>query len=455
MNDFITTSVFELFKIGPGPSSSHTIGPMKAALRFRRCAAALPGDLQARAHTLLVTLYGSLSATGRGHGTDKAILAGLLGAMPETVDPQWLRSLLREPGETYTLDFESFQVEFTARHLLWGLVNHNFAYSNTIDFELLDVEGRILLDQRYYSVGGGFIRWDGWQPESQRLPAYPYTKMKELLGYLEQSGLSLPEFILRNEMAISRAARTAVLEGIDRILEAMDAEVSRGLSTEGVLPGAVGLRRKAPVVLQRASSASFLDQRMIRLNAYCLAASEENAAGNRVVTAPTSGACGVIPGLIYWLRHDGKQPVEKLREGLLAAAAVGFLVKHNASISGAEVGCQGEVGAASAMGAALLAQVFGLAPERLAAAAEIALEHHLGMTCDPVGGYVQIPCIERNAMGAAKAYNSFLLASACDPSAQKVSFDVVVETMWRTGRDMSTRYKETSEGGLALSLTHC
>ncbi|MDX2111478.1 MAG: L-serine ammonia-lyase [Verrucomicrobiota bacterium] len=453
----MTTSVFELFKIGPGPSSSHTIGPMLAALRFQSAAAALPIEALTNAFSLRVSFYGSLSATGRGHGTDRAVLAGLMRQEPETVDPVWLRSLLPETRKYYPITIGPRTISFSRDDILWGPVAHPFPYSNTIDFELLTRHTKTVLGQRYYSTGGGFIRWDGWTSATNTQPEFPYHTMKGLTEQLVAADLSLPDLILRNEAALTGSAPAQIREKLNHILSAMEDEVRRGLATTGSLPGPIGLQRKAPGLLSHASlPASLLaDPRLVALNAYALAASEENAAGNRVVTAPTSGACGVLPGIIYWLRHDWNVPTPKLHRGLLAAAAIGFLIKHNASISGAEVGCQGEVGAASAMGAALLAQVQDATPAVVAAAAEIALEHHLGMTCDPVGGYLQIPCIERNAMGAVKAYNSSLMALAGNPLNQKIPLDTVISTMLRTGRDMNTRYKETSLGGLALSQTEC
>lgn len=450
----ITTSLFDLFKIGPGPSSSHTIGPMRAAGRFRRQVLSRAAAWRERALRLEAILYGSLSATGRGHGTSQAVLAGLLGHEPETVDPDWLRQIWNAPDASYALGWGPHLATFRAEDIQYGPVSHPFPFSNTLDFALWG-EDRLLFGERYYSTGGGFIRWEGWTPPELGQPVHPYRTMEELGRVAGARRMPLPDLVLENECAITGATPQAVWERLEKMIRTMEESVERGLHEDGWLPGPIHLRRKAPVLFRSAQGGAVGDPSLVRLNAYCMAASEENAAGQRVVTAPTSGACGVLPGLVHWLREDRNLTEDKIREGMLAAGAVGFLIKHNASISGAEVGCQGEVGAASAMGAALLAQAHGASLEVVANAAEIALEHHLGMTCDPVGGLVQIPCIERNAMGAAKAWNAFLLAQAGDPSCQKVSLDLVIATMLRTGLDMSSRYKETSQGGLALSLTHC
>ena len=273
---------------------------------------------------------------------------------------------------------------------------------------------------------------------------------------MRAKNISIPDLVLENETAITGAGPEEIFKRLDRILAVMDKAVDRGLNTRGILPGSIGLSRKAAGILERsAGMGGQAEKALVDLDAWAMAVGEENAAGHIVVTAPTLGSCGVIPAVIRFLTVYGRQTAGPIRRGLLTAAAVGFLIKHNASIAGADVGCQGEIGAASAMAAAMMAETRGYGPEIAASAAEIAMEHHLGLTCDPVGGYVQIPCIERNAMGAVKAYNSFLLASAGDPCRQKVSFDKVVEVMLATGRDMSNKYKETSQGGLAASLPAC
>ncbi|RIV20418.1 L-serine ammonia-lyase [Fibrisoma montanum] len=453
----ITTSVFDLFKVGPGPSSSHTIGPMKAAFDFRQRIGVLPAEQQQRADAIHIYLYGSLSATGKGHGTDRAIVAGLLGWQPETTDPDALLTLLKDLAAHYDVAVGERTLGVGPQHIHFEKKRYESAYANTMVLRLTAGED-VLLEEEYYSIGGGFILRKG-EPEAGPAaipPPYPYGTMNELKALLTAHKLTLDELMLRNEIALTGRSRSEVNQRIDQILEFMHRAVRRGLRQKGELPGSIRLRRKAPVLYQQAKGlAHSSDSFLIFLNAYCLAASEENAAGGIVVTAPTSGASGVIPGLTYLARHHFHYDRATLRAGMLAAAAVGFLVKHNASISGAEMGCMGEIGTASAMGAAFLAQCAGKPIEAIEAAAEIGIEHHLGMTCDPIGGYVQIPCIERNAMGAVKAYNAFLLATSGAASMQKISLDSVIKVMKATGRDMSTKYKETSEAGLALSATEC
>jgi L-serine dehydratase len=452
----ITTSVFDLFKIGPGPSSSHTIGPMKAGYDFlqRIQHQDFPSGSGVK---IEIHLYGSLSATGKGHGTDRAVIAGVLGWLPETVDPVAFTSLLKNPEQEYPVQLVNRTVPVTASSVVFQRVKYNSPHPNTVIFKLL-IDGFCIHEEEYYSVGGGFIIRKGETPSSQEgiVPPYPYSTMKELKAHLSTHQISLTEMLLANEQAVSGLDRKTVYKKIDDILDTMHRSVKRGLKSRGELPGTIRLKRKAPVLFSQAkNSASASDSFMVFLNAYCMAASEENAAGNMVVTAPTSGASGVIPGVTYLLKYHYHYDKQKIREGMLAAAAVGFLIKHNASISGAEMGCMGEIGSASAMAAAMLAHCAGKSISTIEVAAEIAIEHHLGMTCDPIGGYVQIPCIERNAMGAVKAYNAYLIASSGNPTDQKISLDSVIKVMRATGRDMSKKYKETSEAGLALSATEC
>ncbi|QIP16435.1 L-serine ammonia-lyase [Spirosoma aureum] len=455
----ITTSVFDLFKVGPGPSSSHTIGPMKAAFDFRQRLTDLQTDLQQQADAIHVHLYGSLSATGKGHGTDRAVVAGLLGWQPETTDPDKLLDLLRDPAQVYAIPVGNRTLSIGPQQIHFERVRYDSPYHNTMVLRLADGDDT-LFSEEYYSVGGGFIIRKG-EPEiapgSLSVP-YPYGTMTELKAQLITHKITLDELMLANEAALTGRNRTEINQRLDQILDFMHKAVRRGLRHKGILPGSIKLSRKAPILFQQAKGMSqSSDSFLIFLNAYCLAASEENAAGGIVVTAPTSGASGVIPGLTYLAKHHFHYDKATLRSGMLAAAAIGFLVKHNASISGAEMGCMGEIGTASAMGAAFLtrcAQPNGTIGA-IEAAAEIGIEHHLGMTCDPIGGYVQIPCIERNAMGAVKAYNAFLLATSGAASFQKISLDSVIKVMKATGRDMSTKYKETSEAGLALSATEC
>ncbi|MBD2755302.1 L-serine ammonia-lyase [Spirosoma validum] len=456
---FITTSVFDLFKVGPGPSSSHTIGPMKAAFDFRQRLANLPVEQQQQADAIHIFLYGSLSATGKGHGTDRAIVAGLMGWQPETTDPNALLKLLRDPTTTYPVPVGDRTINVGSHQIHFERKRYDSPYANTMVLKLTSSEAT-LVEEEYYSIGGGFIIRKG-EPEvhaDQQTVPYPYGTMAALKQQLTDHNLTLDELLMANEMALTGRSRAEVNGRLDQILDFMHKAVRRGLKHKGTLPGSIKLSRKAPILFQQAKEMSqSTDSFLIFLNAYCLAASEENAAGGIVVTAPTSGASGVIPGLTYLAKHHFHYDRATLRSGMLAAAAIGFLVKHNASISGAEMGCMGEVGTASAMGAAFLTRCVQnqatIGP--IEAAAEIAIEHHLGMTCDPIGGYVQIPCIERNAMGAVKAYNAFLLATSGAASFQKISLDAVIKVMKATGRDMSTKYKETSEAGLALSATEC
>lgn len=455
----ITTSVFDLFKVGPGPSSSHTIGPMKAAYDFRQRLSALSATIQTQASSVHVLLYGSLSATGKGHGTDRAVVAGLLGWQPETTDPDALLALLKDSTVSYPVPVGSKTIMLEPQHIHFERKRYDSPYANTMVLQLRQNE-QVLYQEEYYSVGGGFIIRKGEPeatPDVQSVP-YPYSTMAELKAQLTTHNLRIEELIMDNEIALTGRSRTEVNQRLDQILDFMHRAVRRGLRHKGTLPGSIKLTRKAPILFRQAKGMSqSSDSFLIFLNAYCLAASEENAAGGIVVTAPTSGASGVIPGLTYLAKYHFHHDKATLRAGMLVAAAIGFLVKHNASISGAEMGCMGEIGTASAMGAAFLtrcAQPNG-SIQAIEAAAEIAIEHHLGMTCDPIGGYVQIPCIERNAMGAVKAYNAFLLATSGAASLQKISLDAVVKVMKATGRDMSTKYKETSEAGLALSATEC
>lgn len=452
----ITTSVFDLFKIGPGPSSSHTIGPMKAGYdfleRINRLDIPHGADLSIEIH-----LYGSLSATGKGHGTDRAVIGGILGWLPETVNPEAFTELLKNKEDVYLVKVGNREVKVNAESVVFQRVRYDSPHPNTVIFKLL-ADGTVFHEEEYYSVGGGFIirKGETKSAEAAAQPKYPYSTMKELKEHLLTNTISLTELMLANEEVLTGLNRKQIYKKIDDILDTMHKSVKRGLKQKGVLPGTIKLRRKAPVLYEQAkNSASTSDSFMVFLNAYCMAASEENAAGNMVVTAPTSGASGVIPGVTYLLKHHYHYNKQRIREGMLAAAAVGFLIKHNASISGAEMGCMGEIGSASAMAAAMLALCANKSINTIEVAAEIAIEHHLGMTCDPIGGYVQIPCIERNAMGAIKAYNAYLIASSGNPGDQKITLDSVIKVMRATGKDMSKKYKETSEAGLALSATEC
>ena len=452
----IETTLFDFFKIGPGPSSSHTMGPMKAARDFVTRCGALPPPSLAAARRVRVRLLGSLSATGAGHGTDAAVLAGLMGHEPSQCPAGLLGRLEETPDREHRIRLGDTSLNVSLRDVQHDAVLHDKPYSNTLIFSLQDEHGTLLFDREYYSVGGGFIQWKGWTPPERGKPVHPYATMRQLRLRLQETGLTLHELILENEGAITGVGRPAILEQLEDIMESMCDSVRRGLESQGALPGSLGVTRKARAIRDKAEKVPHAVDRFLgRVNAYAFAASEENASGGVIVTAPTCGAAGVMPALLYAMQHNLNIGGRALREGVLASAAVGFLAKHNAGIAGAEVGCQGEVGVASAMAAAMLAHARGNAVGVVENAAEIALEHHLGLTCDPVGGYVQIPCIERNAVGAVKAYNACLLAT-CEPEGHHmVSLDQVIRAMGETGREMNCKYKETSEGGLAVSMVEC
>jgi L-serine dehydratase len=445
----ITTSIFELLKIGPGPSSSHTIGPMKAGFDFYQLMQGLPAETLADAAGLQVFLYGSLAATGKGHGTDRAILAGLLGKSPEDCPPDFLDGLTLERGTKITLRAGERSLPFRATDMQFDAGRFDFPFSNTMIIRLSG-GGGIILEKEYYSVGGGFLQWKGWQESERGAPRYPYENAEQLWKQMKKHRLKLDELMLANEKAITGLNETEINRRLDRIIAVMEESVQRGVHTEGFLPGPIGLHRKAALFYQRAKGIPKSAERLlVYLCAYAFAAAEENAAGHIVVTAPTCGSAGVIPAVVSLLRRHYKLPIETVRRALLASVAVGFIAKQNASISGAEVGCQGEIGVASSMAAALVAFATDSGALIAENAAETALEHHLGMTCDPVKGYVQIPCIERNAMGAVKAYTAWLIAREGLPVWHIVGLDKAVEAMNLTGRDMKVEYRETSQGGLA------
>ena len=429
---------------------------MTAGRLFSKTCADLPREVLARAARIRVRLFGSLSATGAGHGTDAAVLAGLLGVRPEDCPSGYLTQLSSEPLKDHKVVLGVGSALVSLADIVHDAVVHNYPYSNTLVAELLDAGGGVLFEKAYYSVGGGFVQWDGWKAPELGEPVHPYSNMKELRNIVRTEGLNLYEIMLDNEMAITGASRTSILEGLNNILDRMEESVRHGLAGSGYLAGPLKVERKAHMLLERAhalhsSSGKFL----AGLNAYAFAASEENASGGVIVTAPTCGSAGVMPSLVYAMRHDLFIGDRAIREGFLAAAAVGFIAKHNASIAGAEVGCQGEIGVASAMAAAMLTDAQGNPSPYVENAAEVALEHHLGITCDPVGGYVQIPCIERNAMGAVKAFNAALISTGTSTEAHRVSLDAAIAAMAETGREMSHKFKETSMGGLAVSMVTC
>ncbi|SFS76859.1 L-serine dehydratase [Succinivibrio dextrinosolvens] len=452
----VETAIFDFFKVGPGPSSSHTIGPMKAGNDFYNKVSALPDEVISKAAAIEVTLLGSLSATGVGHGTDSAVLAGILGNIPEKCPGSVLQDIKQTPEKKYEVRIKNKAITVGLDSIKFGPVKHDSPYNNTMLITLLDANRNILFEVEYYSVGGGFIQWKGWKEEERGKPVHPYGTMRELHERLQETGLTMHELILENEMAITGLTRPQICEKLDELMDVMYDSVKRGLNNVGKLPGHLGVWRKAQAILEQYKTNNFeADRLMGKINSYAFAVSEENASGGVIVTAPTCGAAGVIPALLYAMRNDMSLGDRALREGLLASAAVGMLCKHNAGIAGAEVGCQGEIGVASSMAAAMLAHARGYDASVVENAAEIALEHHLGLTCDPVGGYVQIPCIERNAMGAIKAYNAVLLATAEKNTQHKVSLDAAIMAMNEIGRNMNIKFKETSAGGLAVSVVEC
>jgi L-serine dehydratase len=448
-------SIFDIFKIGIGPSSSHTLGPMKAAREFALRLASLAADVA----VVEVTLHGSLAYTGRGHGTDAAVVLGLAGWEPETIDPDAVEELLARTAEQKTLDILNVgPLDFDpAKHIVFEFGEELPRHTNGMHFVARSGHGEKLADEIYYSLGGGFIaRGNEPEPTAQSgEPKYLYDSGDSLLQLAADNGLSIAELVWQNETQWRESAE--VQQRIDTIWSAMESCIERGLRTEGVLPGSMSVTRRAPKLSKRLRSrgeASPLDA-MEWVNAYAIAVNEENAAGGRVVTSPTNGAAGIIPAVLkYYVRFVPNAGAEGVRTFLLTAGAIGILYKVNASISGAEMGCQGEVGVACSMAAAGLAAVLGGSNDHIEEAAEIGMEHNLGLTCDPIGGLVQIPCIERNAMGAVKAINAATLAMHGDGS-HKVTLDQVIETMRQTGLDMSSSYKETSQGGLAVNVPEC
>jgi L-serine dehydratase len=453
----VMTVVDEFYKVGPGPSSSHTIGPMRITYDFYQRCTKLPAAQLAKATGLKVHLYGSLSATGKGHGTERASLAGLVGKEPATVDPLFLDEMVAKPNQSYPVKLGEKTLNLTIADIIYDSPKGQFPHPNTMTCKLMGGD-KPIYELEYYSPGGGFYEWKGYTPPKKGQPKYPYATMKELRQHAERNNLSIAQVILANEIAVSGKSEEEIHAFLDKITNAMHATVKAGLSMkDDVLPGPIKLHSKAATVYARAQDDKYeSDQAIAMVSAFALAASEENARGHLVITAPTGGSAGVMPAIVYALLESKRKfPKEKLREGLLAGAGIGYLCKHNATLSGAEGGCQSEIGVASAMTAAFIAQVMDGSPQVIENAAESALEHHLGMTCDPVAGYVQVPCIERCAFGAVKAWTAFMIATNEIASRHRVDLDTTIKTLADTGRDMSTKYKETSEAGLAANLVLC
>jgi L-serine dehydratase len=453
----VMTTIDEFYKVGPGPSSSHTIGPMRITYDFYQRCLKLPADQLSKATAMKVNLYGSLSATGKGHGTERASLAGLVGKEPATVEPAFLDGLASNPDQTFTVKLGGKSLTVSLKDIIYDAPKGDFPHPNTMTCKLMAGDS-VLYEHEYYSVGGGFIEWKGYQPPKKGQPKYPYSTMKELLAHADAAKLSVAQVVMANEVAVSGKSEQEVAAFVDKINDVMVGIVKSGLSMPtGVLPGPIKLKTKAGEVYKRAMEDRYEKERGVGVvSAYALAGSEENARGHLVVTAPTGGSAGVLPALVYALGEGGRSlPKEKIRNGLLAAVAVGYLCKHNATLAAAEGGCQAEIGVASSMGAALIAQAHDQPNLVVANAAESSLEHHLGMTCDPVAGFVQIPCIERCAFGAVKAWTGFMIASNEIPANRRVDFDTTVSAMALTAKEMNSKYKETSEGGLAVSLVLC
>lgn len=448
-------SLFDIFKIGIGPSSSHTVGPMKAAGAFLE----LLSDRLAEVKSIDVSLHGSLAWTGKGHGTDSAILLGLSGLTPDTIDPDSVDERLRTIHADKRIQMPGIgEIAFDpAVNLVFDFETELPRHTNGMRFRARSTAGDLIADEQFYSLGGGFIaRNNDPEPLTQEgEPPLPFTTSASLLKRAEDNNLTIAELMYRNETFWRPAEE--VDRRIDALCQAMRDCVARGLRTEGVLPGKMAVLRRAAKLHRRLQSVAEPSplQALDWVNAYAIAVNEENASGGRVVTSPTNGAAGIIPAVLMFYEqfipganHYG------VHKYLLTAAAIGVLYKINASISGAEMGCQGEVGVACSMAAGGLAAALGGSNDHVEEAAEIGMEHNLGLTCDPIGGLVQIPCIERNAMGAVKAINAAQLAMHGDGT-HKVTLDQVIETMRQTGNDMSAHYKETSKGGLAVNVPEC
>lgn len=463
-------SVFDVFKIGIGPSSSHTMGPMTAAIRFldEIKSGAFPVPSHTEIKAIKASLHGSLAYTGIGHATDRAVILGLCGYAPDAIDPDAMDAIIAEVQAHKQIKPDghpSYHFD-PAVDLLMDRKERLEGHANGMRFRAYDQHDQMVLSRIYYSIGGGFVVTDielqqmqsAAKAESVSDVPYAFATAAEMLAMAKSSGKSIAAMKRENEIAIMGKAKLE--QGLAHIIGAMQQCVERGLQQEGIMPGGLKVKRRAKRIHEQLNSEWQRNNfnPMIAnewLGVYAMAVNEENASGGRVVTAPTNGAAGVIPAVLKYIEkfHD-ISGTKKLEEFILTASAIGGIIKHNASISGAEVGCQGEVGSASAMAAAGIAAIMGGTPEQVENAAEIALEHHLGMTCDPVGGLVQVPCIERNALGAVKAVTAASLALRGDGT-HFVSLDACVETMRQTGRDMDERYKETSLGGLAVNVVAC
>jgi L-serine dehydratase len=473
----LVISIFDLFKIGIGPSSSHTVGPMLAASQFVEllAGAALPSSV----HRISVELFGSLALTGLGHRTDRAVIMGLFGERPRTVDPEQIDARFEEVEQSHRLAWHGeFEIEFDMqRDLIFNRKVFLPQHPNGLRFSAFQESGEVIVERDYFSVGGGFVVEAGQlgspAPEDEASLAelkpqfpYPFTSADELLQICRIRQLSIEQVVQQNELVLRSASE--IEQELDEIWATMKASIDVGCRTPGILPGGLGIRRRAPEIYTKLAQhepdaspsvlASGQDplERMDWVTLFALAVNEQNAAGGRVVTAPTNGAAGVIPAVLgFYEKFDAGASRAGIHNFLKTAAAIGMLYKRNASLSAAEMGCQGEVGVACSMAAAGLAAVMGGTPSQIENAAEIGMEHNLGLTCDPIAGLVQVPCIERNTMGAVKAINAARLAVLYGDGTHRVSLDRVIETMRQTGIDMQSKYKETSLGGLAVNVINC
>lgn len=453
-------SVFEIFKVGIGPSSSHTMGPMVAGARFLDHLRGLSFGVAG----LRASLHGSLAFTGVGHATDRAVILGLAGFTPDAYDAERAEAALAQIEDAGAVEVAGLgRLRFAPKtDLIFDYGPPLAGHANGMRLMGLDAQGDVIAQQTYYSIGGGFVVTEdelGKPPAPSGTPTpYPFENAAQMLRMARDSGKSIAQMKRANEL--TRMGPGALDQGLRRIWQVMNDCIDRGLATDGILPGGLSVRRRAKAIreaLERERGLNLTAPHVINdwISTYAMAVNEENAAGGQVVTAPTNGAAGVVPATIrYWLDHVPGASEARVGEFLLTAAAIGGLVKHNASISGAECGCQAEVGSAAAMAAAGLAAVLGGSPEQVENAAEIALEHHLGMTCDPVKGLVQVPCIERNGLGAIKAVSAASLALRGDGS-HFMPLDNCIEAMRQTGADMSEKYKETALGGLAVNVPNC
>lgn len=445
-------SIFDIYKIGVGPSSSHTNGPMVAGASFVK----LIQDNLDKVSRVQIDLYGSLSLTGRGHHTDKAVLWGLLGYMPDNIDIDFVNQELKRIEISQQLHLAS--KKYISFQLNKDLLFHQDSlplHENGLKFSVFDGQGNLLISQEYYSVGGGFVvtaeEFSLKLTDDTPVP-FPFNSAEEMLHLAEREGLSLATLILENEKSLLDL--NLINNKVEKIWSVMEQGIAHSLKTEGRLPGGLGVIRRAPPLYKLLKSNQSLENDPMNVidwvDLYAFAMAEENASGGKIVTSPTNGAAEVIPAVLkYYDQFVSKLDLETLRDFIAVSGAVGILYKMNASISGAEVGCQGEIGVSSSMAAAGLAAIMGASNEQVFIAAEIAMEHSLGMTCDPIGGLVQVPCIERNAMGAMKAINASRMALR-RTSKSLISLDKVIDTMYQTGKDMNRKYRETSQGGLAI-----